>query len=48
MSHFHIGFVEFLVWLAYYAIAKALFLLINIESRRGKLHVPAAVAGLFS
>lgn len=48
MSHFHIGFFEFLVWLAYYAIAKALFLLINIESRRGKLHVPSAVAGLFS
>ena len=48
MSHFHIGFFEFLVWLMYYFIAKALFLLINIESRRGKLHVPAAVAGLFS
>ena len=48
MSHFHIGFFEFLVWLAYYAIAKALFLFINIESRRGKLHVPSAVSGLFS
>ena len=48
MTHFHIGFFEFLVWLMYYLIAKALFLLINIESRRGKLHVPSAVAGLFS
>jgi hypothetical protein len=48
MSHFHIGFFEFLVWLMYYLIAKALFLLINIESRRGALHVPSAVAGLFS
>ena len=44
MSHFHIGFFEFLVWLMYYLIAKALFLLINIESRRGALHVPSAVA----
>lgn len=48
MSHFHIGFFEFLVWLMYYAIAKALILFINIESRRGKLHVPSAVSGLFS
>jgi hypothetical protein len=48
VTHFHIGFFEFAVWLMYYFIAKALFLLINIESRRGALHVPAAVAGLFS
>jgi hypothetical protein len=48
VSHFHIGFFEFLVFAMYYAILKAVFLLINIESRRGKLHVPAAVSGLFS
>lgn len=48
MNHFHIGFFEFLVWLMYYAIAKALFLLVNIEARRNHWHVPAAVAGLIS
>jgi hypothetical protein len=48
VTHFHIGFFEFLVWLMYYLIAKAIFLLINIESRRGKLHVPAGVSGLLS
>ena len=48
MTHFHIGFFEFLVWLMYYAIAKALFLFLNIEARRNKWHVPAAVAGLIS
>lgn len=48
MTHFHIGFFEFLVWLMYYFIAKALFLFVNIEARRGQLHIPAAVAGLFS
>lgn len=48
MTHFHIGFFEFLVWLMYYLIAKALFLFINVEARRGRLHVPSAVSGLFS
>ena len=48
MTHFHIGIFEFLVWLAYYAIAKTLFLFINIEARRNKWHVPAAVAGLIA
>jgi hypothetical protein len=32
----------------YYLIAKALILLINIESRRGRFHIPSAVSGLFS
>ena len=48
MTHFHIGFFEFLVWLLYYFLAKMLFLFINIESRRAGWHVPSAVAGLFS
>ncbi len=48
MTHFHIGFFEFLVWLMYYAIAKALFIVVNIESRRMGWHVPSAVTGLFS
>jgi hypothetical protein len=43
-----VGFFEFLIWLMYYFIAKALFLLINIETRRQHWHVPAAVAGLFA
>lgn len=48
MTHFHIGFFEFLVWLAYYFVAKALFMFINIESRRGRFRIPAAVSGFFS
>lgn len=48
MSHFHIGFFEFLVWLMYYFIAKALFMFINVETRRGNLRVPAAVSGFFA
>jgi hypothetical protein len=48
VTHFHIGFFEFLVWLMYYFIAKAVFMVINIETRRGRLRVPAAVSGFFS
>jgi len=48
VNHFHIGFFELLVWLMYYFIAKAIFLFINIETRRNRWHVPAAVSGLFS
>jgi hypothetical protein len=46
--HFHIGFFEFLMWVAYYLIFKALVVFINIEARRNQWHIPAAVAGLFS
>lgn len=48
MTHFHIGFFEFLVWLAYYFIAKMLFVFVNLEARRMGWHVPSAVSGLFS
>jgi len=48
VSHFHIGFFEFLVWAAYYAIFKAVVLFVNIETRRNGWHVPAGVSGLFS
>ena len=48
MTHFHIGFFEFLVWLMYYFIAKAVFLFLNIEARRNAWHVPSAVSGLFA
>lgn len=44
----HIGLMEFLVFAMYYLILKAVLQLINIESRRNGLTVPAAVSGLFS
>lgn len=46
--HFHIGFMEFLVFALYYFILKAFLCILNLEFRRNKLHVPAAVSGLFS
>ena len=46
--HFHIGAAEFLVWLCYYIIAKALFQVANLEFRRNGKTVPAGVSGLFS
>ena len=46
--HFHVGFAEFLVFLLYYVILKAFIAILNIETRRNQLHVPAAVSGLFS
>jgi len=46
--HFHIGFLEFLVWALYYVIFKAAVAVINIETRRNGWHVPAAVSGLYS
>jgi hypothetical protein len=48
VTHFHIGFFEFLVWLMYYFIAKAVFIFLNVEARRNHWHVPAGVSGLFS
>lgn len=46
--HFHIGLMEFLVFAMYYIIMKAILLFINIEARRNKLKVPAALSGLLS
>ena len=46
--HFHIGFLEFLVWALYYVIFKAFVMLLNLETRRNGWHVPAAVSGLLS
>jgi len=48
VTHFHIGFFEFLVWVAYYLIWKAVIMFINLEARRGRLHIPAGVSGFFS
>jgi hypothetical protein len=46
--HFHIGFMEFLVFTFYYLILKALLQILNLETRRNGWHVPAAVSGLYS
>lgn len=46
--HFHIGFAEFLVFALYYVILKFLFHLINIESRRRGMKIPAGVSGLLA
>ena len=48
MDHFHIGFFEFLLFGLYLILWKAIFLFVNIEARRNKWHVPAAVSGLTS
>ena len=46
--HFHIGFLEFLVFALYYFILKAALAILNLETRRNGWHVPAAVSGLYS
>jgi hypothetical protein len=46
--HLHIGFVEFLIFVLYYILLKALVCVLNLEFRRNGYHVPAAVSGLFS
>lgn len=46
--HLHIGVVELGIFMLYYILTKAIFLLLNIETRRNKIHVPAAVSGLLS
>jgi hypothetical protein len=46
--HFHIGLAEFLVFVLYYVILKALLQILNLETRRNGWHVPAAVSGLYS
>lgn len=46
--HVHIGFLELMVFGLYLFIWKAILMFINIETRRNKIHVPAAVSGLLS
>lgn len=46
--HLHVGFAEFLVFALYYVILKAAIQFINVETRRGGLHVPAGVSGLLA
>lgn len=46
--HLHVGLAEFIVWLLYYVIAKALFQLVNIEARRNGNKTVAGCAGLLA
>jgi len=46
--HVHIGMLEFLVFGLYLFLWKAVLLFANIEFRRNRVHIPAAVSGLVS
>ena len=46
--HVHIGVMELITFICYYIIVKAFVLITNLELRRNKIHVPAAVSGLLS
>jgi hypothetical protein len=46
--HFHIGLMEFFVFAMYYFILKAILILINVETRRNGMQVPAGVSGLLA
>jgi hypothetical protein len=46
--HFHIGLAEFLVFACYYFILKGLLIVVNLETRRAGIKVPAAVTGLLA
>lgn len=43
-----IGVIELLIFTLYYIIVKAIFQVINIETRRNGWHVPAGVSGLLA
>lgn len=40
--------MEFITWVAYFIIFKAMMHVINVETRRARLHVPAGVSGLLA
>jgi len=46
--HVHIGLVEFVIFTLYYIILKAILQLINLETRRSGMIVPAGVSGLLA
>lgn len=46
--HVHVGFMEFVVFALYYVLLKFVIQLINIETRRAGLKVPAGVSGLLA
>lgn len=41
-----ISFLGFIVWALYYVIFKAAMHLLNVETRRSGMHVPAGLSGL--
>ena len=41
-------FIEFITFVCFYVILKALLQLLNVEARRQGWHVPSAVSGLFA
>lgn len=43
-----IGLLQFLVFVFYYLILKAILIFINVETRRRGWQIPAGVSGLFS
>ena len=43
-----VDFINFLVVGLFIIVWNALFTLINVEARRNKWHIPAAVAGMHS
>ena len=45
--HFHIGAAEFLVFVRYYLILKAVLQVLNLEARRSGSKTLAGVSGLF-
>jgi hypothetical protein len=44
----HIGVAGFAVFVLYMIIYKAMIHLINVETRRNGMHVPAGVSGLLA
>jgi hypothetical protein len=40
--------MEFVTFVLYYILLKALLQILNIECRRNRWHIPAAVSGLYS
>jgi hypothetical protein len=46
--YFHSVALEFVKWLAFYVLAKALIQLINLEARRTGSSLLASVSGLFA
>lgn len=44
----HVGFIDFIVWVLYYVIFKALMHVVNVETRRNGLSTPAALTGLLA
>lgn len=44
----HVGFIDFIVWVLYYVIFKALMHVVNVETRRSGMRTPAGLSGLLA